>query len=40
MMAVERVKELVRMTMVYSDGSMVILKRDEDGNFVTERRQK
>jgi len=33
-------KEIVRMTIVYKDGSMTILTKNEDGTMKTERRQK
>lgn len=33
-------KEIVRMTIVYSDGSMSIFIRDKDGKLSEERREK
>lgn len=33
-------KEIVRMTIVYKDGSMTILVKDQDGKLSVERRPK
>ena len=33
-------KDIVRMTIVYADGSMTILVKDKDGRLSVERRQR
>jgi len=33
-------KTIVRMTIVYEDGSMTILKKEKDGRLSVERREK
>ena len=33
-------KDIVRMTIVYKDGSMTILKKEKDGRLSVERREK
>jgi hypothetical protein len=33
-------KDIVRMTIVYKDGSMTILKKEKDGSMSVDRRQK
>ena len=33
-------KAIVRMTIVYADGSMTILKKENDGSMSVDRRQK
>lgn len=33
-------KDIVRMTIVYADGSMIILKKEKNGMLSVERRQK